>query len=299
MKVVSTIYLIALLAYPLVGLAQSATWTEEDWEPLVDEPSRQELLRFNSPMELDAELSRNFRFPEDTHTGTQIFGIDISHYSPSNLPFAKFKEKNILFVYMKATQGTGYKDSKFKDFWAAAGALPATKKVPRGAYHFLSASSDPELQAERFVAYVNLHGGIRADDLPPVMDLEWDKATSISRDRWADKTSAQIVSRALLFLARVEALTGKIPMIYTSKAWWRERGISDSDIQKFARYKLWIADYSNATLANENPRGPNNVVPHLWQFTDKSRITGGPTANLDANAFRGTLDDFVRLFGLD
>lgn len=290
-----------ILFYPLVGMSQASVWKEDDWQELVDEPSRADLLRMHSQPSLEFEINalpRNFRFPQDTapSTGPHTFGIDISHYSPSDLPFAEFKAKNIHYVYIKATQGITYKDPKFKDFWQTIGALPDSKAIARGAYHFLSAfaSSDPEEQAERFVAYVNLHGGFTADDLPPVMDLEWDVSSS-GQDRWADYTSAQIVDKALKFLNRVEALTGRVPMIYTSHSWWKGR-IPEAEISKFSRYKLWIADYSTSTLANENPRGPTGIVPDLWQFTDKSRITGGPSADLDGNSFKGTLDDFIRVF---
>lgn len=299
MKFAPILCLIGFALCPLVSVAQVMNWTEDSWEELVDEPSRGELLRQHMPPEIEA-VPRNFKFPEDTLNppAPRVFGIDISHYSPANLPFDKFAEKNIHYVYIKATQGTNFKDGKFPHFWSSIGALTGNKKVARGAYHFLSAStsSDPELQAERFVAYVNLHGGFHSDDMPPVMDWEWDKASASSPDRWAALTPAQIVAKALKFLKRVEDLTGRVPMIYVSRAWWRERGILDSEIAKFSRYKLWIPDYSTATLGNENPRGPNNVVPHLWQFTDRSRITGGPAANLDGNMFKGTLNDFRGTF---
>lgn len=289
--------LVLFLLYPLVGATQP--WTEDDWVPLTNELSRSELLRMHMPQDPKA-VPRIFRFPQDTLSaaGRRTFGLDISHHNPSNIPFHQLRDKNIHFVYMKATQGVTHKDQKFGHFWNSIGNLPAHLKVARGAYHFLSAlsSSDPELQAERFVAYVNLNGGFEADDLPPVMDLEWDKASPSSPDRWANYTPAQIVSKALKFLIRVEELTGKTPMIYVSRAWWRERRIPESEIARFARYRLWIPDYSRATLENENPRGPNGVIPDLWQFTDSSRITGGPSANLDANMFDGPPDEFLEIF---
>lgn len=300
MKTAWMLGLVLTLAWPLTSQAQQQKWTEDDWQPLIDEPSRGDLLRMNSPIDYDIlALPRQFQFPEDTQIsgGPRFYGIDISHYQPLEIDFTSFKSKNIRYVYMKATQGTTHKDGKFSHFWNSIGALPNSKKISRGPYHFLSAlrTSDPELQAERFVAYVNLHGGLKDDDLPPVMDLEWDYGGG-TVDRWSALTPSQIVTKALKFLQRVEALTGRIPMIYTTKAWWRERGIPDSEFTKFARYKLWIPDYSNATLQNESPRGPNNTIPDLWQFTDRSRILGEGTAQFDANAFFGTEDEFLSLF---
>lgn len=299
MKTALKCSLVLFLAWPLVSYSLGTEWTEDDWQPLTNEPSRNQLQTYYQlGFEIEA-VPRDFRFPEDTLVttgGPKTFGIDISHYNPSDLPFTKFSAKNIRYVFIKATQGTGFKDPKFQHFWNSIGSLPATKKVARGAYHFLSASSDPILQAERHVAYVNLHGGYQAADLSPVVDLEWDKGSVSGPDRWSDYTPSQIISRVLQYLVRVEALTGKIPMVYTSKAWWRERQIPDSEIHKLSRYKLWLADYSIATRNSENPRGPDNVIPELWQFTDRAKITGGPTSGFDGNMFKGTLEEFLNEF---
>lgn len=288
----------SLVFWPIVGLSQTFEPTEDDWLPLEDDFTREELLRMHAPMDFGVEsILRNFKFPDDTltSTGPRVYGIDISHYSPSDLPLSKLKSINVHYVYAKATQGTGFKDSKFGYFWKTLGALPQNQKVFRGAYHFLSSSSDPVKQAERYVDYVNLQGGFRTDDLPPVMDLEWDVVNG-SSDRWKSKTPQQIVKDALAFLGRVEQLTGRTPMLYTVRSWWRERGIPEAEIAKFSRYLLWIADYSNATLQNENPRGPNGVMPDLWQFTDSSRLSAYPSVKLDANVFYGTGNQFVNTF---
>jgi lysozyme len=170
--------------------------------------------------------------------------------------------------------------------------------VGRGAYHFLSSAAvdTPELQAERFVAYVNLHGGFVKGDMAPAVDLEWDIARPGGPDQWKNRTVQEIVATALAFLTRVEALTGKTPMLYTSRAWWRERQIPETEIVKFSRYAIWIADFSDATLSNEKPLAPNNQIPTLWQFTDKAKISVGPSAYIDADVFRGTENDFLRTF---
>jgi lysozyme len=243
-------------------------------------------------------------FPADTLVDTihnvdrkdSIFGIDISHYTPSNLPFAQLASQNIHYVYAKATQGAAFKDPKFAQFWDAMGKLPDNEKVFRGAYHFLSASDDPELQARRFVAFLNLHGGLKADDLPPVMDLEWDKASANAGDRWGKLKATAIESRALLFLQTVEQLTGRTPIIYTARSWWRSVGIPDADIQKFSQYPIWIADYSKSALAVEVPAVPNKARPTLWQFSESAKLSGGFSAGLDANIFYGSETDFLSTF---
>ncbi|PWU22223.1 MAG: glycoside hydrolase [Bdellovibrio sp.] len=290
------------LCWPFVGLSQTDQWSEEDWEPLVDEPSRQDLLPLTIPPEFEMEaIPLTFWFPQDTHdrsNGSRLFGIDLNHYSPASTPIASLSAKNIRYVYVKATQGVSLKDAKFGYFWEALGRLPDRQKVARGAYHFLSsdAGADPVLQAERFVAYVNLHGGFTSEDLPPVVDLEWDITHRSDRDRWSYRTPRQIVNATLAFLSRVEVLTGTIPMLYTARAWWRERLIPEKDIAKFARYPLWIADYGNKTRLREKPLGPHGVTPTLWQFSDKARISGARSGVFDANVFSGTEEDFMKTF---
>lgn len=293
------IFLLLLIAltWPQVGLTQTQVLTEDDWQPLTNDLSRGELLRMHMPPELDA-VPRDFRFPEDTleTPGPRVFGLDISHHNTSDIPFDKLVSKNIRYVFIKATQGVTLKDPKFAYFWSNIGNLSGQKWVARGAYHFLSSLTDPIEQAESHVAYVNLHGGYLEDDLPPVMDLEWDKSSASGPDRWKNHSPAEIVSRALKYLKRVEQLTGRIPMVYVSRAWWNERGIPASDITKFSRYKMWIPDYSNSTRNNENPKGPGGIIPDLWQFTDRSKISGGPNAKFDGNLYKGTLNQFIDEF---
>jgi lysozyme len=67
--------------------------------------------------------------------------------------------------------------------------LPATERIPRGAYHFLSAdkSMTGTAQADRFLAYVSLHGGFKDGDLRPALDLEWDRACPSCADSWTDR----------------------------------------------------------------------------------------------------------------
>ncbi len=253
-------------------------------------------------------LKRNFVFPKDTTFDSvrnevrrdSIFGIDISHYTDSKLRFDLLSSQNVRFVYAKATQGVTFKDPKFGTYWKTMDALPADKKVLRGAYHFLSADSGSSAleQADRFVAYVNLHGGIKETDLPPVMDLEWDIGSS-GVDRWKNLTPDQIVTKALTWLNRVQELTGRAPMVYTARSWWRERKIPESDIAKFSNFRIWIADYSNSSLASEVPAVPAGGAPDLWQFSDKSTLSIGYGGNLDANIFKGTEEQFFSTFFIE
>src|SRR4029078_9095672 len=106
-------------------------------------------------------------------------------------------------------------------FWSQLGALPKNEKVYRGAYHFLSSDSPGLSQAESFLGYVGVHGGFKPDDMPPCLDLEWDKTAS-NPDRWAGHTPEEIIQSALDWLKEVNSKTGRKPMIYTALSWWKE-----------------------------------------------------------------------------
>jgi len=283
---------------------QSAV-SDADWQPLTDDASRAQLFqliiaaqRGSTPEALPGTPAKPFMFPHDVSVdGEQprknsIFGLDISHYTASDLEFGLLKQQGVRFVYTKATQGTSFKDAKFAEFWAKLDTLPADAKVLRGAYHFLSSTGDAIAQADSFLKFIDLHGGLRPDDLPPVLDLEWDVTSAGGPDHWAGQSPSEILDKTLTWLKRVEDKTGKIPMLYTALAWWRDRGIPEAEFAKLAHYKIWIADYSSSHRATEIPTIPQNARWHLWQFTDAARLTQGYSGGMDANIYKGTEEQF-------
>src|SRR5262249_25687308 len=240
--------------------AQLKLETEADWQPLTDDASRGELFQrvisaklaesgqtIEGLKALPGSKREPFQFPQNAKFDAgkprenSIFGLAISHYTSPDPDFSLLRDQGIFFVYVKATQSTGLKDSRFADFWKKLAALPPDKKLLRGAYHFLSSSTDATAQADTFLKFLALNGGMQAGDLPAVVDLEWDVAGKGSPDRWAGQSPAQILDKTITWLAKVEAQTGKIPMVYTARSWWRERGIPDSDFAKLSHYKIWIA----------------------------------------------------------
>ena len=270
--------------------------TEDGWIPLQDDFSRAELLQMAAPEDLEPmAIPQPFRFPTSTLGKDAIFGIDISHNDKPKIPFDQMAADNVHYVYVKATQGTTFKDPMFAQYWSKLAALPAAEKVARGVYHFLSASDDPKLQAERFVAFMNLHGGVLQSDLSPVMDLEWDIGCKNCRDRWLSHSPQEIVSRALIWLNRVQELTGKTPMVYTARSWWLSAHIPEADFAKLSKFNIWIADYSAGHLATEAPAVPNKEKASIWQFSESAKLTGY-SGVVDANIFYGSEAEFETTF---
>lgn len=295
-------------------------------ETLSDDLSRQDLFKIieaaakaeNGPL-TDAEvtffsLHGPFGFPDDadvdasTHQPRKdsIFGADISHYTPLAFPIENLQQKKIRFVYMKATQGTRYLDDHFAQFWARAGGLPQGAEVHRGAYHFLSAG-DPSTpprewgaeQAKVFIKVIKANKGLRKTDMPPVVDLEWDKASANGPDRWAQRSPDDIIEVVLGFLEQVKSDLGVVPMVYTARSWWQERIKSETMVDKLAGYQLWGADYSRMAQASESPKTIHQQSWGLWQFTDRATLKIGFNQPFDANIYKGDEASFYKTFAIE
>jgi lysozyme len=258
-----------------------------------------------------------FRFPGDTTYDSALsqprdhayFGVDVSHYTDPAFPIDLLKARNVRFLYMKATQGARGLDGKFSYFWKRSGSLPAGKQVHRGAYHFLSACRDADCrvdpaawgreQADTFVKVIRANGGLLATDMPPVVDLEWDKASKNGPDRWQNRSPHDIAALVDSFLIEVQAQLHRKPMIYTARSWWDERmkGVAMSPAMNDAA--LWVADYSKSSRASENPRSIGSADWALWQFTESGTMATGFNGAFDANIYKGSLPALYQKLGVE
>jgi lysozyme len=275
-----------------------ATGARADDQPLSDEPSRGDLFRMfvRGAAGGEALLPGSFSFPTDTRDN-EIFGIDISHYTESGckcqIDWTGVAPQKVFFVYLKASQGTTFVDAAFARNWTALQAYP---NIRRGAYHFLSASVDPSAQAEHFLDKL---GTLQPGDMPPGVDLEWDQPAGQTHDLWADVAPDDILDRVQAWLEVVELATGRLPMIYTNAGWWSQRVKDDTKFARFARYPIWIADYSPSGRGQEVPKVPDRQSWAIWQFTDSGVLAkGGVPGRLDVSVFKGTMPQFVQTFGL-
>jgi lysozyme len=268
-----------------------------------DGPSRSELFNkfVRAPAEaelgvLSSALPLFFHFPLHVREDG-IFGIDVSHHNEDScnckIDWKVVGDQKIIFAYMKATQGAFYRDPKFDNNWTTLAPHPT---ILRGAYHFLSSKHDPIDQAKNFLAKI---GTLQPTDMPPCLDIEWDIALvdGEHRDAWIDVSPEEIVDRSLKWLNAVETATGRIPVIYTSQAWWKNR-VKEDKAALFHRYQIWIADYSEKGLGQENPSVPAGRNWALWQFTEKGVLAQGIPGHVDANIFKGSMDEFRQTFGI-
>ncbi len=196
--------------------------------------------------------------------GALLTGIDVaSHQHPGGaaINWSQVRAAGHSFAFVKATEGTTYRNPYYGTDFAGAAAVG----LFRGAYHYarpaypLSTAVD---QARYFVATTGSLGGPL--DLPGVLDLE--ETGGLAR--------ADLAQWARLWLAEVERLTGRPPIVYTGYYFWRDAVGNPTDIG--ARYRLWLPSY---------PTDPNSttfrpLVPAgwatwtFWQYTSSGRVPG-------------------------
>ena len=207
-------------------------------------------------------------------TEPTILGMDISHFQ-DNIEWDKIKADGVNFVYLKATQGTHFKDPKFKEHHEAT----KNECLYRGAYHFYETGKDAKEQAQNFVEAV---GALIPGDLPPVLDLEeLGVKKSVDLETYATNT--------LLWLKIVEEKLGVRPIIYCDPAF----GNSYLKHADFANYKLWVADYTKASA----PKVPDTWKDKgwiVWQRTDRKKLEGAE-GQIDYDLFHGDATTFLKM----
>jgi lysozyme len=178
----------------------------------------------------------------------EIHGIDVSHHNGA-IAWKTVKTNNkqpISFAFIKASEGTDFKDNTFATNWKGAKSAGLTV----GAYHYFIPWSDPKLQFNQFKSIVKLGPG----DFPPVLDVE--ESTLMPDHR--------IISNIKKWLVLAERHYGVRPIIYTNHIFYNVY-IKNY----FPKYKLWIAYYTDS-----KSKQPNYSKLHIWQYSKDGHVKG-------------------------
>jgi GH25 family lysozyme M1 (1,4-beta-N-acetylmuramidase) len=202
-----------------------------------------------------------------------MLGTDWSHWQGYS-SVEKAKEAGIDFWFFKASEGTGYVDTKFESFRKQAEDL----KVPWGPYHFFRPNYSPTIQAQHFYKVVGEYKG-----LPPVVDFE----TS------AGLTKDTVNKRALDFVSQVKSFFGRPPIIYTRGYFWNY-WMYPSDYWK--QFPLWVAHYGASS-----PYLPREWDDYtFWQYSetgDGSKY-GVASTYVDLNKTTLSKEELYKMAGL-
>ncbi len=209
-----------------------------------------------------------------------LHGVDISDYQ-AGFDVARYARAGHRYIILKASEGATWR-SRHMPAWRRAAHANGLALV--GLYHFLGDNAtDAEVD--------NFMGSIGSLEQGEVAILDWEAGGSPEQAR--------------AWLERVEALTGRRPILYSYAPYLAARPTSG-----LTRWPLWIAAYG-PNDGNEHPwPGTDRWVgfqsglgthPHdgrtiMWQYTSNGSIAAAD-GRLDVNRFDGTEADLLRLGG--
>ncbi|CAM5345564.1 hydrolase [Streptomyces spiroverticillatus] len=207
--------------------------------------------------------------PPGAPRAVQTEGVDVSSHQ-GNVNWAALWSSGVKWAYVKATEGTSYKNPYFAQQYNGS----YNVGMIRGAYHFaLPDNSSGATQANWFAS----NGGGWSRDgrtLPGALDIEWNPYGA----QCYGKSPAQMVAWIRDFLNTYKARTGRDAVIYTATSWWKT---CTGNYAGFASTSpLWVARYN--TTVGELPAGWGTYT--MWQYTSTGPIVG------DHNRFNGALD---------
>jgi len=206
-----------------------------------------------SPQKAATATTTKESTPMSEDKSEYISGIDVSHFN-GDVDWSKVAGDDVKFAYAKATEGLTFVDPKFSENWKNISAA----NIKAGAYHFYVPTDDPVKQANFFIEKV---GEIKSTDMPPMLDIEDTKMGTVSVE--------QFQKDVLTWMNTVEKHYGVQPILYTNTP-FADKYLDNSE---FAKYKLWIAEYTDAP----QPRIPevwSEKGWYIWQYTAHDKLNG-------------------------
>lgn len=183
-----------------------------------------------------------------------VDGIDISHHNR----VTDWNKVNVGFIYAKATEGKSHRDTKYKSYRHNA----MKRKIPFGAYHFLTVGVPAKQQFQNFKNVVPKG----STTLIPMLDIE----------RYTDRNTLQTLVGD--WIQECHDYYGVYPILYVSPQFFYALLIGTPNISKC---HLWVGDVNTSFI----PFMPGKIV----QF--KIDKVEGFKGGIDCNYLNGSLDE--------
>jgi GH25 family lysozyme M1 (1,4-beta-N-acetylmuramidase) len=201
----------------------------------------------------------------DVDVQAAVYGIDVSGHQ-GNVDWGYWWGQGKRFAYVKATEGTGYRNPYFAQQYNGS----YNVGMIRGAYHFaLPDRSSGAAQANYFAG----NGGGWSRDgktLPGALDMEYNPYGATCYGKSQSGMTAWIKDFSDTYHSR----TGRWPVIYTSTSWWSQC-VGNGDFS--STNPLWVARYASSVGA----------LPYAWGFYTFWQYSSSP---IDQNVFNGAYD---------
>jgi len=194
--------------------------------------------------------------------GYEIMGIDVARYQ-GNIDWQVISKQGIKFAYIKASEGSTYKDPLFKNNVIES----KENGIANGAYHYFSADSPGEAQALNFLSAASQY----KTDMPYVLDFE----VGPGGER------GKVISELKAFLQEIQDSIGIKPIIYTTYKSYNSYLSND-----FTDYSFWFRDLLRV------PSFEGNLI--FWQYCNRGRLVGIDKSQefVDLNVFMGNEQEF-------
>lgn len=191
-----------------------------------------------------------------------VSGIDVSQWH-GTVDWTAVRGAGIEWAYLRATEGTSVKDTKFNTYYPAA----YYAGVIRGAYHFARPNiSTGTVQADYFAS----NGGAWSADnrtLPGALEIG---PNPYSGGYCYGLTQSGMRSWISAFASRYQTRTGRWAVIHTTRSWW---AICTGNSSAFTtRHPLWLERWSSTP--GTIPGGWGTWT--FWQHTNCRAVSGVP-----------------------
>lgn len=201
-----------------------------------------------------------------------VRGIDVSHHQ-GEINWEEVAAQNFHFVFIKATEGDDFKDHRFQYNYQSA----RSYGLITGGYHFYSLRIPGAKQAHNFIDSVPA----AADDLPPVVDLEFGGNSKVRPSR------EDFINELEEYIRIIRNHYGKDPILYITYEFYEAYLTGWT-----TTCPLWIRDIFN------KPHLPRNLRWHFWQYSSRGHVEG-IEGFVDLNVFNGAKSDLITLIGTD
>ena len=193
-----------------------------------------------------------------------VKGLDLSSHN-GIVNFDSLAAAGIDFVYLKASEGIGFRDESFSRNYAAA----RRTGIPVGAYHFFRFECDGRRQASNL--------------LSAVKDCTLDLPLAIDIEEFGNPVAAPteiIIGRLATMVSHLQS-AGRRVIIYTNKNGDARFIRKHFDRLEEGDPELWICSFTDPPLTRR---------PWLmWQHSHKARVPG-IKGYVDMNTFNGSRD---------
>lgn len=189
-----------------------------------------------------------------------VAGIDVSAHNGA-IDFNKVKADGIDFVFIKATEGSDFRDTRFNENYAKA----RRAGLKTGAYHFFRFDRDGVEQAQNLLSAL----GGKKPELGVAIDVE--------KHGNVEGVDSTLIADRLIRMTEFLNLVGYRVTLYSNRD-----GYLDYIQKSVPGANLWICSFSP---------NPGNLEWTFWQYDHHGKVNG-IEGDVDRNVFYGSRQEW-------